>query len=35
MEEFNEAFGEINPFDKLGDRERKKGGGGVVQVCVR
>lgn len=29
MEEFNEAFGEINPFDKLGDREGEKRGGGV------
>lgn len=25
MEEFNEAFREINPFDKVGDRERKGG----------
>lgn len=33
MEEFNEAFGEINPFDKLGDREGEKGGLDSSGMC--
>lgn len=33
MEEFNEAFREINPPDKLKDSEWKAGE--IVEVCVR
>lgn len=33
MEEFNEAFREINPFDKLKYSERNWGE--MVQICVR